>query len=59
MKMRQENHQSRSYDIPQRGSFDPCDTTHLVMTPLPEWQLREVVILSIQAEDLKKMVSRD
>jgi hypothetical protein len=35
-----------------RGSDDPCGTTHLVMTPLPERQLREVVRWSMRAEDL-------
>jgi len=38
-----------------RGSDEPCDTTHLVLTPLPEMQLREVVRLSMQAEDLPEM----
>jgi hypothetical protein len=41
------------------GSHDPCDTTHLVMTPLPERQLREVVRLSMQAEEHPAMASRD
>jgi hypothetical protein len=42
-----------------RGSQNPCDTTHLVMTPLPERQLREVVRLSMRAEDPAVMASRD
>jgi hypothetical protein len=35
-----------------RGSDDPCDSTHPAMPPLPERQLRDVVRLSMQAEDL-------
>jgi len=42
-----------------RGSQDPCDTTHLVMTPLPERQLREVVRLSMRADDPAVMASGD
>jgi hypothetical protein len=42
-----------------RGSNDPCDTTHLVLTPLPEMQLRELVRLSMRAEDLPEVSSGD
>jgi hypothetical protein len=42
-----------------RGSNNSCDTTHLVLTPLPEMQLRELVRLSMQSEDLPEMASRD
>jgi hypothetical protein len=42
-----------------RESNNPCDTTHLVLTPLPETQLRELVRLSMQAEDLPERASRD
>ena len=41
------------------GSQDPCNTTHLVMTPLPERQLREVVRLSMRAEVPAVPASRD
>ena len=43
----------------KRGSNDPCDTTHLVLTPLPEMQLRELVRLSMRAEDLPEVASGD
>jgi hypothetical protein len=33
-----------------RGSDGSCDTTHPIMPPLPERQLRDVVRLSMQAE---------
>jgi hypothetical protein len=42
-----------------RGSNDPCDTTHLVLTPLPEKQLRALVRLSMRAEDLPERASGD
>ena len=42
-----------------RGSDDPCNTTHLVMTPLPETQLKEIVRLSMRAEEHPVMASRD
>jgi hypothetical protein len=42
-----------------RGSDGPCDTTHPMMPPLPERQLRDVVRLSMQAEDHPGMESRD
>jgi hypothetical protein len=42
-----------------RGSDNPCDAIHLVMTPLPERQLREVVRLSMRAEEHPEMASRD
>ena len=42
-----------------RKSNDPCDTTHLVLTPLPEMQLRELVRLSMRAEDLPEVASGD
>ena len=42
-----------------RGSNDPCNTTHLVLTPLPEMQLRELVRLSMRAEDLPEVASGD
>jgi len=41
------------------GSGGPCDTTHPIMSPLPEKQLRDVVRLSMQAEDQPEMESRD
>jgi hypothetical protein len=41
-----------------KGSDDTCKTTHLVMTPLPERQLREVVRLSMRAEERPEMASR-
>jgi hypothetical protein len=42
-----------------RGSDHPCNTTHLVMTPLPETQLKEIVRLSMRAEEHPVMASRD
>ena len=42
-----------------RGSDSPCDTTHPIMSPLPERQLTDVVRLSMQAEDHPGMESRD
>jgi hypothetical protein len=41
------------------GSNDRCDTTHLVLTPLPEMQLRELVRLSMRGEDLPEAASGD
>ena len=41
------------------GSDGPCDTTHPIMPPLPEWQLRDVVRLSMRAEDHPEMESGD
>jgi hypothetical protein len=34
------------------GSNGPCDSTHPALSPLPERRLRDVVRLSMQAEDL-------
>ena len=41
----------------RNGSNGPCDTDHPVLTPLPERQLRDVVRLSMQAEDRPEMES--
>ena len=41
------------------GSDGPCDATHPIMPPLPERQLRDVVRLSMRAEELPEMESGD
>jgi len=42
-----------------KRSDGPCDSTHPALPPLPERQLRDVVRLSMQAEELPEMESRD
>ena len=34
-----------------RGSHDPCDTDHPVMSPLPERQLRDLIRFIMKEED--------
>lgn len=41
----------------KQGSDGPCDFTHPVLPPLPERQLRDVVRLSMHAEDPPEMES--
>jgi hypothetical protein len=42
-----------------RASHDPCDTTHPIMSPWTDMQLRGVVRLTMRAEELPERESRD